>query len=395
MAKKRGEVWAVVGKFGFTPGLCAVRPRLLGVRRADRDVEGGVRVAKGRGEDVSGSEVSARNETGNLSLGSAVTGLSRNVHKCSDRVVAAGGLAHGATGGVGGACVQGSRLAGSTKHRFTGSGAAQEQSYRVNVLHRLQHSSVMRVEAPQPGVIDLCVAKFQQLRVSPPGVLVLVHLKQPLTDACVHASGDESLDGDVLRPHHHRQECCRERASLRERRVQILHGIPGPREYVVPEELPLGQSFIKLTQHELRCVRRAGGDMCVRAVRVSYSAMISWLAVQGAAHDAAGHEGGKRGRKRRAWAQPAAGDARGGLPPRVIRQVAAERGAHGRSHLPIKGSKQVLIEQIPVDARVVLELGNSFLLIMCFDAPESTTNSRSPGLFKVIGVDITFASPGI
>ena len=195
VCRKRGEVWAVVGKFGFTPGLCAVRPCLLGVRRADRDVEGGVRVAKGRGEDVSGSEVSARNETWNLSLGSAVTGLSRNVHKCSDRVVTAGGLAHGATGGVGGACVQGSRLAGSTKHRFTGSGAAQEQSYRVNVLHRLQHSSMMRVEAPQPGVIDLCVAKFQQLRVSPPGALVLVHLKQPLMDARIHASGDESLDG--------------------------------------------------------------------------------------------------------------------------------------------------------------------------------------------------------
>ena len=39
LAEKRGEVWAVVSKFCFTPGLCAVRPSLLGVRRADRDVE--------------------------------------------------------------------------------------------------------------------------------------------------------------------------------------------------------------------------------------------------------------------------------------------------------------------------------------------------------------------
>ena len=48
----------------------------------------------------------------------------------------------------------------------------------------------------------------------------------------------------------------------------------------------------------------------------------------------------------------------GGLPPRVIRQDAAERGAQGGSHLPIRGSKQVLIEQISVDAHVVHELGH-------------------------------------
>ena len=38
---------------------------------------------------------------------------------------------------------------------------------------------------------------------------------------------------------------------------------------------------------------------------------------------------------------------------------------------------------------------DSFLLIMCIDAPESTTNSLSSGLFEATGVDITFASPGI
>ena len=100
----------MVSKFSTTPGLCAVRPGLLGVRRAGRDVEGGVGVAKGGGEDVGRSEVCAGNEAGNLGLGNAVAGLSRGVHKCSDRVVSAGGLAQGAAGGVGGACVQGSRL---------------------------------------------------------------------------------------------------------------------------------------------------------------------------------------------------------------------------------------------------------------------------------------------
>ena len=66
---------------------------------------------------------------------------------------------------------------------------------------------------------------------------------------------------------------------------------------------------------------------------------------QEAAHDAAGHEDGKRDAKRHAEAQPAAGDTRGGLPPKVIRQVVAERGAHGGSHLPVKGSQQIMIEQ--------------------------------------------------
>ena len=79
----------MMGEFGFMPGLCAVRPSLPGVRGADRDVEGGVGVAKGGGEDVGGSEVSAKNEAGNLGLSSAVAGLSRCVYQRSNRVVAA------------------------------------------------------------------------------------------------------------------------------------------------------------------------------------------------------------------------------------------------------------------------------------------------------------------
>ena len=79
---------------------------------------------------------------------------------------------------------------------------------------------------------------------------------------------------------------------------------------------------------------------------------------QGAAHVAAGHEGGKRDPMRRSEAQHAAGDARGGLPPRVIRQVAAERGARGGSHLPVNGSEQITIEQVTVDPHVIHDLGH-------------------------------------
>ena len=148
----------MVSKFSFTAGLCAVRPGLLGVRRAHRDVKDGVRVAENRGEDVSRFKVSARDEARNLDFSGVIARLSSSMDECSDRVVAAGGLAQGA-GGVGGACVQASRLAGSAGHQFTGFGAAKVQAHRV-------------VEAR----------------------LILVHLEQPLVDACVHASGDEGLD---------------------------------------------------------------------------------------------------------------------------------------------------------------------------------------------------------
>ena len=130
LAEKRGDVWAVVSEFGIAPGLRAVRSCLLGVRRADRDVEGGVGVAKGGGEDVGGSGVSARNEAGNLCLCTAVAGLSRGVHKCSDRVVAACGFAQSAAG-VGGACVQGSRLAAQGTRRSPGAGEPSQRTPRA------------------------------------------------------------------------------------------------------------------------------------------------------------------------------------------------------------------------------------------------------------------------
>ena len=130
---------------------------------------------------------------------------------------------------------------------------------------------------------------------------------------------------------------------------------------------------IELSHQELRCVRREGGDkarkgfVSARVVlghdRLARGAkgeaeVVDHGGDQEAAHDAAGHEGGKRDPKRWAEAQPAAGDAHGGLSTRVVWQVAAGRGAHGGSHLPVRGSQQIMIEQIPVDARVVHELGH-------------------------------------
>ena len=107
-------MWAVVGKFGLEPGLRALWASLLGVRRADRDVQGGVRVAKGGGEDVGGPEISAKDEAWNLGLSGVITRQGSSVNKCGDYVVSAGGLAQGRWRGL-----QGSGLAGSAGLGFS------------------------------------------------------------------------------------------------------------------------------------------------------------------------------------------------------------------------------------------------------------------------------------
>ena len=84
---------------------------------------------------------------------------------------------------MGGACVQGSSLAGSTKRRFTRSGAAQAKANRIDVLFELQHGPMMRVEAPHPGVIDPRVAEFLKPRVGAPRAPFLVHPEQALMEA--------------------------------------------------------------------------------------------------------------------------------------------------------------------------------------------------------------------
>ena len=111
MTEKGWDVRAILVKFGREPGLDAVWAGLLRVRRADRDVQSGVRVAESGGEDVAGPEVGARNEARNLCFGSVVTRLSSGVNLGGELVVAAGGLTQGTAGGVSGSRVQGARAA--------------------------------------------------------------------------------------------------------------------------------------------------------------------------------------------------------------------------------------------------------------------------------------------
>ena len=70
-------------------------------------------------------------------------------------------------------------------------------------------------------------------------------------------------------------------------------------------------------------------------------------------HDAAGHKSGQGRANGRAKAETAASDPHGGLPPGVIRQVTAKRGADGDAQLPIEGSEQVVIQKVTIDAHVV------------------------------------------
>ena len=73
-------MWAIEGEFGLVSGLRAVGTSLLGVRGADRDVQGGAGVTQGR-------QVSARDEHRDLHLSRAVGRLSCCVYQRGDRVV--------------------------------------------------------------------------------------------------------------------------------------------------------------------------------------------------------------------------------------------------------------------------------------------------------------------
>ena len=109
----------------------------------------------------------------------------------------------------------------------------------------------------------------------PPRALVLVHLKQPLSGARVHDRGDEDLDLQALARQgmfvvSNAPSGSDAASVLDRRRRQILHVVPGSSD-VVPKELTLCQSFIKLSHQELGCVRREGGDearMSIVSMRV-------------------------------------------------------------------------------------------------------------------------------
>ena len=89
-------------------------------------------------------------------------------------------------------------------------------------------------------------------------------------DARVHASGDKGLDLQAL--------ACQGRSPSPSPSSGVMPRA-SLRENVVPEELPLGQSFIVLSHQELRCVRREARRARAASVPASYSAMMDWLGV--------------------------------------------------------------------------------------------------------------------
>ena len=106
--------------------------------------------------------------------------------------------------------------------------------------------------------------------------------------------------------------------------------------------------------------------------------------------DHGGHQGASTRcdwRRRRGAQSPAlCGGPLHRLPPRVVRQVLAERGADGGPQLPVEGNQQILIQDVPIDAHVVHELGHVGTLPgedhLCGGGTSSQarTDSRARGL---------------
>ena len=116
----------------------------------------------------------------------------------------------------------------------------------------------------------------------------------------------------------------------------ILHGVFDSREDVAPGKFTLSQGFVQLSQMKLSRVGRerrdesSEGSINSRVVfchdelvrdAKNVAEVVDHGGHQGAVHDATGDESRERDAQRRAEAQSAAGDARGGLPPGVVRQV--------------------------------------------------------------------------
>ena len=89
LTKERVQMGPIVLMFGLNPGQGAVSTSLTRVRGADGDIQGSVGVAQGRGEDVCGPQVRARDETGNLHFSSVIALLRRCMQEGRDGVVPA------------------------------------------------------------------------------------------------------------------------------------------------------------------------------------------------------------------------------------------------------------------------------------------------------------------
>ena len=154
--------------------------------------------------------------------------------------------------------------------RIPGASVPSQRTRRAPAQHHDAGNQPLRHQVP-------AVAR------EPPGALIFVHLKQPLTDTRVHAPGDERLY-----PHEFSRQGMfvvsitivrSDAVSVPEGwRRQVLHGVLGSREHVAPEELPLSQGFIELTQQALvgRVETRRARAASVRA---SCLAMMGWLGV--------------------------------------------------------------------------------------------------------------------
>ena len=106
LTKERVQMGPIVLMFGLDPRLSAVSTSLRRMRGADGDIQGSVGVAQGRGEDVCGPQIRARDETGYLHLRGVVTLLCSSMNEGGDGVVTTRSLAQGAAGSVRRARVQ-------------------------------------------------------------------------------------------------------------------------------------------------------------------------------------------------------------------------------------------------------------------------------------------------
>ena len=164
---------AIVLMFGLDPRLSAVSTSLRRMRGADGDIQGSVGVAQGRGEDVCGPQVRARDETGNLHFSSVITLLRCCMQEGRDGVVSPCGLPKGAGRGVRCTRIQNARVAGGASDGFHGASATQAKTDRIDVLVGFQNQTVARVEPPQPGVVYRGVAKLCKTHASSPKTLSL------------------------------------------------------------------------------------------------------------------------------------------------------------------------------------------------------------------------------
>ena len=138
----------VVLEFGLDPRLSAVSTSLRRVRGADGDIQGSVDVAQGRGEDVCGRQVRAKDETGNLHFSSVIALLCCCVQEGRDGAVSPRSLPKSAAGGVRCTRVQDARVAGGASDGLHGTRAAQTKADRVDVLVSFQSHAVARIEPP-------------------------------------------------------------------------------------------------------------------------------------------------------------------------------------------------------------------------------------------------------